>query len=152
SFERAIATSRLLPAAIGVILATIALGAGPTGLMAVAALLASLSSLIRIVYRRLSLLGGSPVTAVAAMVAPFLASGTAILLAVFGDQTLASVLESIRVRSAKGPALNWYEEWVRYQTLMEQTVDGSFTRRFAVLMMFLALAIVIAAILRTGRV
>ena len=159
SFERAIATSRLLPAAVGVILATIALGAGPTGLMAVAALLASLSSLIRIVYRRLPLLGAgegasrSSVTgAVAAMVAPFLASGTAILLAVFGDQTLASVLESIRVRSAKGPALNWYEEWVRYQTLMEQTVDGSLTRRFAVLMMFLALAIVIAAILRNGRV
>ena len=162
SFERAIATSRLLPAAIGVILATIALGAGPTGLMAVAALLASLSSLIRIVYRRLPLLGAgdadgrasrsSIVTAVSAMVAPFLASGTAILLAVFGDQTLASVLESIRVRSAKGPALNWYDEWVRYQTLMEQTVDGSLTRRFAVLMMFLALAIVIAAILRNGRV
>lgn len=164
SFERAIATSRLLPAAIGVILATISLGAGPTGLMAVSALLASLSSLIRILYRRLPLLGAgrgpggerasrsSIVTAVTAMLAPFLATGTAILIGVFGDQTLASVLEAIRVRSAKGPALNWYDEWVRYQTLMEQTVDGSLTRRFAVLMMFFCLAIVIAAILRNGRV
>ena len=164
SFERAIATSRLLPAAVGVILATISLGAGPTGLMAVSALLASLSSLIRILYRRLPLLGAgrgpngerasrsSIITAVTAMLAPFLAAGTAILIGVFGDQTLASVLEAIRVRSAKGPALNWYDEWVRYQTLMEQTVDGSLTRRFAVLMMFFCLAIVIAAILRNGRV
>ncbi|GGO12351.1 arabinosyltransferase domain-containing protein [Corynebacterium marinum] len=159
SFERSIATSRLLPAAIGVIIATLALGAGPTGLMAVAALLASLSSLIRIVNRRLPLLGAGAgasrstiFKAVAAMVAPFLASGTAILIGVFGDQTLASVMESIRVRSAKGPAMNWYEEWARYQTLMEQTVDGSLTRRFVVLMLFLCLAIVIAAILRQGRV
>ena len=159
SFERSIATSRLLPAAIGVIIATLALGAGPTGLMAVAALLASLSSLIRIVNRRLPLLGADEgasrsriFKAVAAMVAPFLAAGTAILIGVFGDQTLASVMESIRVRSAKGPALNWYEEWVRYQTLMEQTVDGSLTRRFVVMMLFLCLALVIASILRRGRV
>ncbi|WP_164546412.1 arabinosyltransferase domain-containing protein [Corynebacterium hylobatis] len=159
SFERSIATSRLLPAAIGVILATLSLSAGPTGLMAVAALLASLSSIIRIINRRLPLVGagegasrGSILKAVAAMAAPFLAAGTAILIAVFGDQTLASVLESIRVRSAKGPALSWYDEWVRYQTLMEQTVDGSLTRRFAVIMLFLCLAIVIAAILRNGRV
>lgn len=59
SFERAIATSRLLPAAIGVIIATISLASGPTGLMAVAALLVSLSALIRILYRRLPLIGAS---------------------------------------------------------------------------------------------
>ncbi|AGF71268.1 arabinosyltransferase domain-containing protein [Corynebacterium halotolerans] len=159
SFERSIATSRLLPAAVGVIIATLSLGAGPTGLMAVAALLASLSSLIRIVYRRLPYLGagegsskGRITHAVVAMVAPFLAAGTAILIGVFGDQTWATVMESIRVRAAKGPALDWYDEWVRYQTLMEQTVDGSLTRRFAVLMMFLCLAVVIASILRNGRV
>ncbi|WP_245802200.1 arabinosyltransferase domain-containing protein [Corynebacterium pacaense] len=159
SFERAIATSRLLPAAIGVILATIALGAGPTGLIAVAALLVSLSSLIRIIYRRLPLLGaphGAPKGRIAvaslAMIAPFLASGTAILLAVFGDQTWSTVMESISVRSAKGPAMSWYHEYVRYQTLMQQTVDGSFTRRFGVIMLIACLAIVVAAILRYGRV
>ncbi|APT83803.1 arabinosyltransferase domain-containing protein [Corynebacterium aquilae] len=149
SIERAIATSRLLPAAIGVIIATISLGAGPTGLMAVAALLAGLSSLIRIVVRRRELVGS---WSVLAMCAPFLASGTAILMAVFGDQTLATVLESIRVRSAKGPSLVWYDEWVRYETLMTQNVDGSFPRRFAVLMMFFCLAIVLATVLRNGRV
>lgn len=159
SFERAIATSRLLPAAIGVIIATISLASGPTGLMAVAALLVSLSALIRILYRRLPLIGaprGASKSKVfgasIAMLAPFLASGTAILIAVFGDQTLSTVMESISVRSAKGPALTWYHEYVRYQTVMEQTVDGSFTRRFAVLMLMACLAIVVIAILRYGRI
>ena len=159
SFERAIATSRLLPAAIGVIIATISLASGPTGLMAVAALLVSLSALIRILYRRLPLIGaprGASKSKVfgasMAMLAPFLASGTAILIAVFGDQTLSTVMESISVRSAKGPALTWYHEYVRYQTVMEQTVDGSFTRRFAVLMLMACLAIVVIAILRYGRI
>ena len=159
SFERSIASSRLLPAAIGTILATIALGAGPTGLIAVAALLVSLSSLIRILYRRLPLLGapqgsskGTIFVAVMAMLAPFLAAGTAILIAVFGDQTLATVMESISVRSEKGPALPWYHEFVRYPTLLEQTVDGSFTRRFPVIMLIACLAIVVACILRYGRV
>lgn len=159
SFERAIATSRLLPAAIGVIIATISLASGPTGLMAVAALLVSLSALIRILYRRLPLIGaprGASKSKVfgasMAMLAPFLASGTAILIAVFGDQTLSTVMESISVRSAKGPSLTWYHEYVRYQTVMEQTVDGSFTRRFAVLMLMACLAIVVIAILRYGRI
>ncbi|OKX79969.1 arabinosyltransferase domain-containing protein [Corynebacterium glutamicum] len=159
SFERAIATSRLLPAAIGVIIATISLASGPTGLMAVAALLVSLSSLIRILYRRLPLIGaprGASKSKVfgasMAMLAPFLASGTAILIAVFGDQTLSTVMESISVRSAKGPSLTWYHEYVRYQTVMEQTVDGSFTRRFAVLILMACLAIVVIAILRYGRI
>lgn len=150
--ERAIATSRLLPAACGVIVATLALGAGPTGLMAVAALLAALSSLIRIIYRRIPLIGGKTWQAVLAMVAPFLAAGTAILLAVFGDQTPASVIEAIRVRADKGPALPWYMEWVRYESLLGQTVDGSFARRFAVFMVLTSVALVLASMLRNGRV
>lgn len=147
SIERAIAMQRLLPGAIGVIIATVSLGAGPTGLMAVSALLVGLSGLVRIVVRR-----AETKLDIFAMCAPFLASGTAILLAVFGDQTLANVIESIRVRSAKGPSLHWYDEWVRYETLLQQNVDGSFTRRFAVIMMFVGVAIVVAAILRHGSV
>ena len=159
SMERAIATGRLLPAAIGVIIATISLGAGPTGLMAVAALLVSVSGLIKIVVRRLSLIGGGRgasrraiIGAVLALLGPFLACGTAILLAVFGDQTLQTVLESIRLRGFIGPSLSWYQEPLRYEILVEPTVDGSFARRFAVLMMFLCLATVIAAILRNRTV
>lgn len=159
SFERAIATGRLFPAAVGTILATLALSAGPTGLMAVAALLVSLSALIRIVNRRLPLLGsprgsgrGGITVSVLAQILPFLPAGTAILVAVFGDQTWATVMESIRVRSEKGPSMAWYQEWVRYQTLMEPTVDGSLTRRFAMLMMFFCLVLVIASMLRNRRV
>lgn len=159
AFERALATGRLLPAALGVILATLSLGAGPTGLMAVAALLASLSGLLRILFHRRRLLGAGPgasrgtvLRAFLAMVAPFLAAGTAILICVFRDQTLASVLEAVRVRAAKGPALEWYQEWNRYQNLFQQSVDGAFARRFAVFMLFCCLAVVLAAILRYRRI
>ncbi|AWT27323.1 putative arabinosyltransferase C [Corynebacterium provencense] len=157
--ERAIATSRLLPAAFGVIVASLSLAAGPTGLMAVAALLAALSGLIRIVIRRLPGLGAPKgasrwriAGAVLAQVAPFLAAGTAVLICVFGDQTLRTVIEAIRVRSAVGPALSWYDEPVRYTELLKQTVDGSFPRRFSVLMMIFCLGVVIASMLRNRRI
>jgi arabinosyltransferase C len=157
--ERAIATGRLLPAAFGVIVAALSLAAGPTGLMAVASILVALTGLIRIVIRRLPLLGagkgaskGKVTWGVLAQVAPFLAAGTAVLICVFGDQTLAGVLEAIKVRGDVGPALAWYEEPTRYTELLKQTVDGSFPRRYSVLMMLLCLAVVIASMLRNRRV
>lgn len=157
--ERAIATGRLLPAAIGVIVAAFSLAAGPTGLMAVASILVALSGLIRIVVRRLPLLGAGEGAsrkkifgAVSAQIAPFLAAGTAVLIAVFGDQTFASVMEAIGVRGPVGPSLSWYEEPTRYTELLKQTVDGSFPRRFSVLMMLLCLAVVIGSMLRNRRV
>ena len=159
SFERAIATHRLLPAALGTLLATLALGAGPTGLMAVAAVLVSLSALIRIAVRRLPWLGaekgasrGKVIRGMLAQIAPFLAAGTAILVGVFGDQTFSTVREAIAVRSDRGPSLSWYQEYVRYTSLLEQSTDGSFARRFIVLMMIFSLGVVVASILRNGRV
>lgn len=159
SFERAIATHRLLPAAIGTIIATLALGAGPTGLMAVAALLVSLGAIIRIAIRRLPALGagkgsskGTIAVALLAQIAPFLAAGTAILVGVFGDQTLRTVMEATSVRSAVGPSIPWYEEYLRYTALLEPTVDGSFPRRFTILMLLFAFGVVIASTLRNGKV
>ena len=90
--------------------------------------------------------------AVSAQIAPFLAAGTAVLIAVFGDQTFASVMEAIGVRGPVGPSLSWYEEPTRYTELLKQTVDGSFPRRFSVLMMLLCLAVVIGSMLRNRRV
>ncbi|WP_448851804.1 arabinosyltransferase domain-containing protein [Corynebacterium sp. 335C] len=145
--ERAIYTRRLLPAAIGVIIATLSLGSGPTGLMAVAALLAGLPALIRIVVQRHRALGGGWAAPVM-QIAPFLAAGTMILIGVFGNQTLASVLEAVRVRGVIGPNNGWYQEPIRWYFLMIQTVDGSITRRFAVVMALVALGITIAALLR----
>ncbi|MDK8767793.1 arabinosyltransferase domain-containing protein [Corynebacterium freneyi] len=145
--ERAILTRRLFPAALGVIVATLALSCGPTGLMAVAALLAGLPMLVRIVVDRHEALGGGA-KAPLMQTMPFLAAGTAILVAVFGDQTLATVRESTRVRGIVGPSMPWYEEPIRYYWMILQSVDGSFTRRFAVLAALTALAITIAALLR----
>ncbi|MFI5504703.1 arabinosyltransferase domain-containing protein [Corynebacterium kutscheri] len=153
SFERAIATDRLLPAAVGTMIAAFTLACGPTGLMAVAGLLACLGSIIRIAYRRIPLLGSvSSWVAWAALLLPFFAAGTSVLIAVFGDQTLMTVLESTSVRSAKGPALAWYEEFARYETLMKQTVDGSFARRFAFMFMVVSLIIVLASMLQNKKV
>ena len=104
--ERAILTRRLFPAALGVIVATLALSCGPTGLMAVAALLAGLPMLVRIVVDRHEALGGGA-KAPLMQTMPFLAAGTAILVAVFGDQTLATVRESTRVRGIVGPSMPW---------------------------------------------
>lgn len=152
SFEVAIKTERLLPAAVGTLLAAFTLACGPTGLMAVACLLAGLSYLIRIIYRRIPLLRGKPAFSIAAMVAPFAAAGTAVLVAVFGDQTLMNVFESIHVRSETGPSLSWYNEFARYQVLMQQTVDGSFARRVGVFFTFVSVALVVTSILRNGKV
>ncbi|MCZ9309870.1 arabinosyltransferase domain-containing protein [Corynebacterium uberis] len=158
AFEHAIAARRLFPAAIGVILATLSLAAGPTGLMAVAALVAALAPLLRILIARLPQLGpdasrGRRIGAVLALVGPFLAAGTAILVGVFGHQTLASVLEATRVRSQTGPALPWYEEFARYQSLLSlDSVDGSITRRFPVFIFLAALVIVGVTLLRRREI
>ncbi len=151
-FERSIATSRLFPAAIGTIVATLGLSAGPTGLLAVGAFLVALPYLLRILNRRLRLYEGPRWHSVLAMIAPFLAAGTAILVAVFGDQTLRAVLESTRVRGEIGPALEWYSEYVRYSTLLEQTVDGSLTRRFAMIVMIVSVVLVLYALARHNGV
>ncbi|MBV7294409.1 arabinosyltransferase domain-containing protein [Corynebacterium sp. TAE3-ERU12] len=145
--ERAVYTRRLLPAAIAVIIATLSLGSGPTGLMAVAALLGGLPALIRIVVERHRPLGGG-VRAALMQLAPFLAAGTAILVGVFGDQTLASVLEAVRVRGAVGPSMAWYEEPIRWYWLLLPSADGSMERRFAVILVLVCLMITIAAMLR----
>ena len=147
SIERAVATRRLLPAAMACIIGSFSLAAGPTGLMAVAALLAGTRPVLAAVIARKRILGSW-----LALVAPIMASGTLVLVAVFGDQTLRSVLEAIRVRGAIGPSLSWYEEFVRYYYLMIQTVDGSVSRRLPVLLMLLGLFVVFGAVLSRGRV
>ncbi|MBK4181434.1 arabinosyltransferase [Corynebacterium macginleyi] len=151
SFERAIATHRLLPAAVGTIAATITLAAGPTGLFAVGVFLVSLPHLFRALATRVPSMGGGA-RGWLSLIAPFLASGTAIIVAAFGDQTLASVAESTRVRSEVGPSLPWYSEYARYSTLFQGSVDGSLTRRFAVLTMLCCLVLILAAFIKDLRV
>ncbi|GAB3947607.1 arabinosyltransferase domain-containing protein [Corynebacterium tapiri] len=151
-FERAIATDRFFPAAVATVLATITLTCGPTGLMAVGVFLVSLPSLIRMLARRVSELRTGKILTIAGIIGPFLAAGTFVMVPVFADQSLAAVMESTRVRGVVGPALEWYSEYVRYSTLLEQSVDGSLTRRFAMLTMLVCLGLTLYSLLRHGRV
>ncbi|WP_293768105.1 arabinosyltransferase domain-containing protein [uncultured Corynebacterium sp.] len=148
SFERAIAQRRLLPAAVGTIAATVTLAVGPTGLFAVGVFLVSLPHLFSIMAERAKATG----LGWTALIAPFLASGTAIMVLVFSDQTFAAVMESTAVRSAVGPALKWYAEYVRYTTLFQVSVDGSLTRRFAMFTMLFCLALIAYAYIKDRRV
>lgn len=151
-FERSIASDRLFPAAVGTAVAAITLTCGPTGLMAVGVFLVALPSLVRILGRRLAADGGPTGLTAASVLLPFSAVGFFVLVPIFADQTFAAVLESTRVRGIVGPSLEWYSEYVRYSTLMEQSVDGSLTRRFAVLTMLVCGALILYSVMRFSSV
>src|SRR5699024_7674893 len=144
--ERSIATRRLVPlvAAIGV--AAFSLGAGPTGLMCVAALAAGAREAVRMIRWRARVVGWAPI------LGPLLAVGLALLYTVFADQTLATVLEATRIRTELGPSLPWYGEKDRWEALFGVSADGGVARRFPVLLMLMCIAVVTAVMLRRGRV
>jgi arabinosyltransferase A len=144
--ENAIATRRLAPAAVAIIVATLAATLAPQGLIAVAALLTGARAIARIIARRRATDG------VLAPVAALLASLTLILVVVFRDQTLATVAESARIKYVVGPTIAWYQEFLRYYFLTVETTDGSLTRRFSVLVLMLCLFGMLAVLLRRGRV
>ncbi|MDG3010428.1 arabinosyltransferase [Rhodococcus sp. D2-41] len=142
SIERAIATGRLLPAAAALLIAGFTLSAGPTGLICVAALIAGSRPLIQLLVRRGRQVGFW------ALIAPLLASGTLVLILVFGDESLKVVIQESKMKSDLGPSSPWYEEIQRYDALMSITPDGSVARRFAVAIMFLCLITCAAMLFR----
>jgi arabinosyltransferase B len=144
--ERSMRYSRLIPAALAVIAAAFTLGVQPTGLIAVAALVAGGRPILRIFVRRHRVVGTWP------LVAPILAAGTVILTVVFADQTLATDMEAIRIRTAIGPSQAWYTENLRYYYLILPTVDGSLSRRFGFLITALCLFTAVFIMLRRKRV
>jgi arabinosyltransferase B len=144
--ERAITSGRLTPAALAIITAAFTLGIQPTGLIAVAALIAGGRPILRILSRRRAVVGLWP------LLAPLLAAGTVILTVVFADQTLATVLEATRIRTDIGPSQPWYTENLRYFYLILPTVDGSLSRRFGFLITALSLFISMFIMLRRKRV
>ncbi|WP_226434987.1 arabinosyltransferase domain-containing protein [Rhodococcus yananensis] len=143
SVERAVATRRLLPAAVAVLVGAITVTAGPSGIICFAALIAGARPIARIVLDRGRQFG------FVVVLAPIVAAGTVILAAVFADQTLAAVLEMQKTH-AVGPNVPWFQEYLRYQYLLQVTVDGSLSRRFAVFTMILCLVTAIVAMLRRG--
>jgi arabinosyltransferase B len=144
--ERSMRYSRMTPAALAVIAAAFTLGVQPTGLIAVAALVAGGRPILRILVRRHRVVGTWP------LLAPMLAAGTVILTVVFADQTLATDLEAIRIRTAIGPSQAWYTENLRYYYLILPTVDGSLSRRFGFLITALCLFTAVFIMLRRKRV
>ena len=144
--ERSMRYCRLTPAALAVVTAAFTLGVQPTGLIAVAALVAGGRPILRILVRRHRLVGTWP------LVAPMLAAGSVILTVVFADQTLSTVLEATRIRTAIGPSQAWYTENLRYYYLILPTVDGSLSRRFGFLITALCLFTAVFIMLRRKRV
>lgn len=144
--ERAIGSGRLTPAALAITVAAFTLGIQPTGLIAVAALLAGGRPIVRILVRRRTMVGTWP------LILPLLAAGTVILTAVFADQTLSTVLEATRIRTAIGPSQAWYTENLRYYYLILPTVDGSLSRRFGFLITALSLFTAMFIMLRRKRI
>src|SRR6516162_5295651 len=144
--ERSMRYSRLTPAALAIITAAFTLGVQPTGLIAVAALVAGGRPILRILVHRHRLVGTWP------LVAPMLAAGSVILTVVFADQTLSTVLEATRIRTAIGPSQAWYTENLRHYYLILPTVDGSLSRRFGFLITALCLFTAMFIMLRRKRV
>ena len=146
SVERGVATSRLLPVAIALIIGALTLFSGPTGIAAVGALLVAVGPLKTIVAAHTSRFGYW------ALLAPILAAATVTIILVFRDQTLAAELQASSFKSAVGPSLSWFDEHIRYERLFTTSPDGSVARRFAVLTLLLALAVSVAMSLRKGRI
>ncbi|WP_416382801.1 arabinosyltransferase domain-containing protein [Nocardia brasiliensis] len=180
SIERAIATGRLLPAAIAVLIAGFSLAAGPTGLICIAALIAGSRPVLQIIIKRARGVVPAPGGGVAesptaaadtgttqvarrnslpasifrylALLAPGLSAGTLVLVVVFADQTLSTVMEATRVRTLVGPNVAWFDERTRWDSLLMLSPDGSLARRFGVLVMLLCLLVCVLQVLRKGRI
>jgi arabinosyltransferase A len=144
--ETAIATRRLVPAALAIIVAMLTATLAPQGLIALAALLTGARAIAQIIVRRRATDG------LLAPLAVLAASLSLISLVVFRSQTLATVAESARIKYKVGPTVAWYQEFLRYYFLtVESNAEGSMTRRFAVLILLLCLFGMLVVLLRRGR-
>lgn len=145
--ERTIATGRLAPAAAAIVVAVFSATLAPQGLVAAAPLLVGARAIARIIGRRRARDG------LLAPLAVLAAALSVIFVIVFRDQTLATVVESARIKYVVGPTISWYQDFLRYYFLtVEEHVESSLTRRFAVLVMLLCLFAMLTVLLRRTSV
>jgi arabinosyltransferase A len=145
--ENAIATRRLWPAATAIVVAVFSVTLAPQGLVALAPLLVGARAVARVVAARRRTDG------LAASLAPLAAAATLVVVVVFRDQTLASVAESARIKYKVGPTIAWYQDFLRYYFLtVEDSVEGSLTRRFSVLLLLFCMFALLVVLLRRGRI
>ena len=146
--EYAIGSRRLWPAAAAIIVAMFSVTLAPQGLIALAPLLVGARAVATIIRDRRAEGGWAGLLAPLAALA---SSASLIFVIVFRDQTLATVAESARIKYTVGPTIAWYQDFLRYYFLtVEDSVDGSLTRRFSVLVLLLCLLGMIAVLLRRG--
>jgi arabinosyltransferase A len=145
--ENAIATRRLAPAAVALVVAMLTATLAPQGLIAVAGLLTGARAIARMIMQR------RPTEGLLAPLAVLAASLSVIAVVVFRTQTLATVAESARIKYTVGPTIAWYQDFLRYYYLtVDDNVDASMTRRFAVLVLLLCLFGGLVVLLRRGRI
>ncbi|WP_422627806.1 arabinosyltransferase domain-containing protein [Rhodococcus sp. (in: high G+C Gram-positive bacteria)] len=145
SVERAVATRRLLPAAAAILIGAVTVTAGPSGVICFAALISGARPIAKIIADRARTAG------YAAQLLPLVTAGTVVLVAAFADQSFAAVREMQHVHVIP-PDEPWFNEYLRYQWLFQDTTDGSLARRFAVFTMLLCLLTLVVALLRRGRI
>ncbi|MBS9535972.1 arabinosyltransferase domain-containing protein [Mycobacterium sp. M1] len=145
--ERTIATRRLAPAAVAIVVAVFTVTLAPHGLIALAPLLTGARAIEGVIRRRRGTDG---------LAAPLLtlgAAASALAVVACRSQTLAAVAESARIKYVVGPTIAWYQEFLRYYFLtVEDNVDASMTRRFAVLVMLFCMFAMLVVLLRRGRI
>ncbi len=144
--ERAVATRRVLPLALGLLAAAFTVAATPTGFIAVAPFLVAVRPLVRMLRQHASL-SGRP-----AVIGPILGASLLVLVVLFADQTMAGVLEATRIRTGVGPSMSWFQEPIRYQWLFSPTPDGALARRFPVVLLLLCLGTCLVVLLRRGGI
>jgi arabinosyltransferase A len=143
--EYTVATRRLAPTALAIIVAVFCVTLAPQGLVAAAPLLVGARAVARIIGRRRGADG------LLATLATLAAALSTFFVVVFRDQTLATVAESVRIKYVVGPTISWYQDFLRYYFLtVEENVEASLTRRFAVLVMLLCMFAMLTMLLRKG--
>ena len=143
--ELAVGKRTLWPVALAIVVAVFCVTLAPQGMVALAPLLVGARAITRIVSDRRATDG------LAAQLAPLAAAASLVFVVVFRDQTLATVAESARIKYVVGPTIPWYQEFLRYYFVMvEDSVDASLTRRFAVLVLLLCVFGLLVVLLRRG--
>ncbi len=144
--ERAVATRRILPAALAALFAGLSLATAPHGIVAVAVLIAGSRPMLRVIRARHREAGLLP------LVAPIGAAFALVIMVVFRQQTIATVAEAIRVRYEIGPTAAWYQELLRFYFLTLSHDDGALARRLPVLVLVLSLLATLAVLLRRKHI
>ncbi len=148
--ENSIGMRRLWPAAAAIVVAVFSVTLAPQGLIALAPLLVGARAIGQIVAGRRRQAGAGGLLA---SLAPLAAAAALIFVVVFRDQTLATVAESARIKYQVGPTIAWYQDFLRYYFLtVEDSVEGSLTRRFSVLVLLLCMFGLLTVLLRRGKI